>query len=93
MVKRWTLNPEMSVRPRQGKHKKEKMKIQFDSDHDNATNSQVFIAITGTPDIIKRELEKILKDIKESRKPIQGIRCSIEGTSEIITPIYNGKKY
>jgi len=66
----------------------------FDRTHNDPTNCQLILAVTGTKNDIKKSLIKILKDLEEN-KPIQGIyiNSSSSSTTEIVTPIWNGKKY
>lgn len=69
------------------------MTVTFNSDHDNPQDSQVLIALTGSPQYIIEKLEKIIKDCKEYGKPIQGQIWSSDGNSHIITPVWNKQEY
>lgn len=63
------------------------------SDHQNPKDSQVFIAITGTPEGIYEQLKNIVSDIEKYKKPMQGIRICHNNTAEIITPVYRSIEY
>lgn len=66
---------------------------QFPEDHNNPDDSQVIIAITGTPLYIKEKLIEALEQVNTYGKPIQGTELSFGGTKTTITPVWNKKPY
>lgn len=70
------------------------MNIQFSQEQENPKDSQLIIAISGSPEYIKERLQFLLKDCDSSYgKPTQGITCHGNGITDVITPIWKGKKY
>lgn len=71
------------------------MKIEFNAyEHDNPKDSQLIVAITGTPEYIKERLGSLLLECESSYgKPKQGIITHGKGSIDIITPIWKGQKY
>lgn len=63
------------------------------SEHKTPSDSQVLIALTGSPLGIKQELEQILRNIETYGKPMQGIISSSECVREVITPVWNKTDY
>lgn len=66
---------------------------QFPSDHDNPTDSQVIVAITGTPAYIRSKLEDMLKQTDQYGKPIQGTEIGCGGDRTVVTPLWKGERY
>lgn len=62
-------------------------------EHNNPTDSQVLIALTGNPKMIRAELECIIRNIDVYNKPLQGIISSSGCVREVITPVWEGKTY
>ena len=70
------------------------MTVEFCKDHEDPKDSQVLIALTGTPDYIARELLKLAEECSDSYgKPRQGMNWSAEGSRQVITEVWNGQKY
>lgn len=69
------------------------MKIELPNDHENPTDSQVIIAITGTPIAIADRLATIMDQLLEHPKPIQGTTIAYNAASTIITPVWKGKPF
>ena len=68
------------------------MNVSFPNDHENPENSQLLLAITGTPEAIINRLEEILAECKGFyKKPIQGTSSQFHCTSSIIRPIWDKK--
>lgn len=71
-----------------------KVTINFDSSHFGPQDSQVFIALTGTPVFIKEQLSKIfMESVGNYGKPIQGIAYYGKGVRQVITPVWEKTKY
>lgn len=71
------------------------MDITFNAyEHDECNDSQLILAISGSPEAIKEKLQRIITEMDSSYgKPCQGIMTYFKGTSEVITPIWKGEKY
>lgn len=69
------------------------MNITLDSNFDHTSDSMLILAIEGTPDQIHNKLSEILFNMMHGEKPRQGIFLTSETTTQIITPVWNGKKY
>lgn len=70
------------------------MKHEFPSDHDNPTNSQLLLAVTGTPKYIREKLEQLLNQMNDPYgKPRQGTEIGYDGYCSVITPVWKGEKY
>jgi hypothetical protein len=70
------------------------MTTTFPSDFDNPKDSQLIVAIQGTPSEIKRHLKSMIDAIdSDYGKPAQGVIYRDYSTIDIRTPIWNGKKY
>lgn len=69
------------------------MTVTFNSDHNDPQDSQVIIALTGSPRYILETLEAIIDNCKRYGKPIQGQEWSSDGKSHIITPVWNKEQY
>lgn len=69
------------------------MKINFPDDHNDPVDSQVIIAITGTPDKIAEKLTDILTQYKSYGKPIQGTTIGYKCTATVITPFWDKREY
>ena len=62
--------------------------------HQNPTDCQVLLALTGTKEAIIDELELILRQIQDTYgKPYQGITFRAGITAEVITPVWRSKQY
>lgn len=67
---------------------------QFPSDHDNPTDSQLLLAVTGTPKYIREKLQQLLNQMDDAYgKPRQGTELGYGGDCTIITPLWKGDKY
>jgi hypothetical protein len=56
----------------------------------NLKLSQLAVCITGTPEYILDKLKKMVSEIEERGKPLQGQIVTREGfSSEVITPVWN----
>lgn len=77
--------------------KSHNMQVTFSTDHDDPKDSQVLIALTGSPQYIAEKLMELAKQADPNsvyKKPIQGMVWSAGGQSQVITPVYHGgKKY
>ena len=62
-------------------------------EHNEPTDSQVLIALTGTPEAIDRQLCRIVDDIRRHGKPMQGIVQTHDCVREVITPMWDKKKF
>lgn len=70
------------------------MLVKLDEDHKDPKQSQVIIAITGEKKAIKEMLLKITEEIDAPYgKPIQGIISKYGAIVQVITPVWEGKKY
>jgi hypothetical protein len=71
------------------------MNIEFDTpDHANPTECQLIVAITGTKRHIQEQLQRLLMECNDSYgKPRQGIISMGSGSIQIITPIWEGKRF
>lgn len=70
------------------------MQFEFNDLHDNANDSQLIVAITGTPEYIIGRLQRMLDECKERYgKPIQGHTIGDGGNLSVTTPIWKGKTY
>lgn len=64
---------------------------EFDAQKDAC---KVIIAITGTHAAIKRRLQEIIKQMDAPYgKPVQGTTLASDDRTEVITPVWDGKKY
>lgn len=72
-------------------------KITFDNNFhtpNDKENCQLFIGLTGTKEFIVKKLQLTLEEINSSYgKPCQGVYLEPDGTKEIITPIWGGRKF
>lgn len=55
-------------------------------------NSLLIIAIKGDPQTIREALLEITGGLPE-QKPVQGVYRRVNDTTQIITPVWDGKKY
>ena len=71
------------------------MDFKFCSDHDNPTDSQVIICLTGTAAYIREKLDRLSDEANNPKygKPIQGQSLWAEGKAEVHTPVWEGIKY
>lgn len=69
------------------------MNVNFSDDHLNPQDSQLIVAITGSPEYIKNELNRLLEDITIYNKPLQGGRVQYGGVVHVLTPIWNKEEY
>jgi len=70
------------------------MNVTFDSNHDNPVDSQLLIAITGSPERIRERLVQIIRDIDSIYgKPAQCTTLGYGVTVSVTTPIWDGLKY
>lgn len=70
------------------------MNISFNSDHEKPKDSQLLVAITGTPEYIKEQLQNLISQCGDSYgKPRQGQISSFGGYTHIITPVWKGQEY
>lgn len=67
------------------------MTIELDRAFDNTGNSLLIIAIEGSPESIERTMMELARGLPE--KPIQGVYIRANDTTQVITPVWNGKKY
>lgn len=68
------------------------MTIELAPEFDNPKDCLVIIALMGSEDEIEKQLVKILQDHR-SLKPCQGITIGNDYVTQVITPVWNGKKY
>lgn len=68
------------------------MQINIADDFTNPTDSLAVIVLKGTPESIRKQLQYIMYDT-EKQKPIQGITIGADYVTQVITPVWNGKKY
>ena len=66
------------------------MKVEFADDFKDKEN-QLYIAVSGTPEDIKKRLLNVIKDIDIYSKPIQGIYVGSDSTINVITSKWNTK--
>lgn len=65
-----------------------------DFNHNNPKDCQLLMALTGEKEGIRQQLKKIIDEFDDSYgKPKQGITINYNVTTEIITPIWEGKNY
>ncbi len=69
------------------------MTTKFPSDHENPSDSQLIITLTGNAEQIKESLKAILNEISVYGKPCQGTSLGFRCTKSVITPVWNGKIY
>ena len=70
------------------------MTITFSSYHDNPTDSQLIICMTGDKNEMIDKLKSIIAEIQSDYgKPCQNVTCSYNLTTSIITPIWEGKQF
>lgn len=70
------------------------MNISFTSEHENPKDSQLLVAITGTPEYIKEQLQNLIEQCNGSYgKPRQGRISGCGGYINIITPVWKGQEY
>lgn len=62
------------------------------ADEFKQADSLLIVALSGTPQEIRTQLERLCIDMKRN-KPGQGISIGADYTTQIITPVWNGKKY
>lgn len=68
--------------------------VEFDWVHNDPTDCQVFLALTGSKKAIIENLEKLIKECKDSYgKPIQGSHIHNNCKVDVSTPIWEGKSY
>lgn len=68
------------------------MTIQLDSKFDKAEDSLLIVAVSGSRREIAAQVWGIYQDLANGCKPGQGIAIGAEYTTQIITPVWNGKK-
>lgn len=68
------------------------MNVQFDERFATGEN-KVFIALTGDPQEIADKLRRMATDIERKGKPIQENSTSFKHECQIITPMWNGRRY
>ncbi len=69
------------------------MTVEFDSHHENPTDSQLLVALTGSPAFIKEALWDLASEISSNYgKPVQG-RVGGDGEKHVITPVWKGREY
>lgn len=70
------------------------MQFEFNDLHDFPTDSQLIVAITGTPEYIRGRLRHLLQEFDgRYGKPIQGHTMGDGGNISVTTPIWKGKYY
>lgn len=69
------------------------MQITLDSNFDKAAHSVLIVAIEGTPDEIKKQLQSVLTQMELFKRPGQGVAAAGDYTTQIITPVWNRMKY
>ncbi len=62
-------------------------------EHNEPKDSQLIVALTGSPEFIKTQLEEMVKQFDQYKKPMQGIVSSYGGTKEVITKVWKGQDY
>jgi hypothetical protein len=68
--------------------------IEFDRCHNNPTDCQLLVAITGKREAIIQALKKLIDECESSyRKPYQGTTLCYEHNISVATPIWEGKPY
>lgn len=71
-----------------------KTTVQFDADSANGNYCVLHFSMSGTKQAIYTKLLDMAEQIHaDYGKPIQGIVSAFEGTSHVITPVWNGKEY
>jgi len=68
------------------------MTIQLDPKFSDVTDSTLIIAITGSPDVIKQQLQSLIIQMELYKKPAQGVAIGADYTTQIITPVWEGRK-
>ena len=68
------------------------MQIELAPEFDNPTDCQLIFAIQGSRKHIIQHLKYLLA-AAEVDKPAQGISTSADYVTQVITPVWNGKKY
>lgn len=69
------------------------MNVKFTDHHKNPKDCQVLIALTGHPNEILKELERLTKEMAKHGKPIQCNTAKYRLESQVITPVWNGKEF
>ncbi len=70
-----------------------KTALTFHEDHDNPKDCQLILAVTGNRKFIEKSLKEIVGRMAIGDKPTQGSFYHTAGTIDVITPVWNGKKY
>lgn len=68
------------------------MQIELAPEFENPKDCQAIIAIQGSRKEIIKHLKYLLA-AAELEKPIQGIFLHADSQTQVITPVWNGKKY
>jgi hypothetical protein len=68
------------------------MQITISNEHLSPDDCQLITAITGTKEFIIERLEQLLKEAKQI-KPVQGVLVYSDGSADVITPVWGGKRY
>lgn len=78
------------------------MTVELPSDHDNPSDSQLVVCLTGTPAYIEAQLKSLLFDMRSAaylghvhqyKRPAQGTRIHFNGKETIVTPSWEGEKF
>ena len=68
--------------------------IEFDWTHNNPKDCQLFLALTGNREGIIEQLKNLIKECESSYgKPCQGRHGYFNCSVDVITPLWDGKKY
>ena len=70
------------------------MEYKFNDDHNDPKDSQVIIALTGSAEYIREQLQVLITECtRGNKKPIQGQYWSADGSRQVTTPIWNKEKW
>lgn len=69
------------------------MKIEIGREFLKPVENQIIIALQGDSLRLAQELHAMAYEIESGLKPTQGIRLFADVTIQVITPVWNGKKY
>ena len=68
--------------------------ITFSSSHTEPGDCQLIVAMTGSKEFIKERLKQLLEECNDSYgKCRQGIASCHNGTIDVITEVWDGKRY
>ena len=70
------------------------MTHKFNKDHDNPQDSQLIVALTGSPAFIKEYLQQMIKEVDAVYgKPMQGRISRWNGYADVVTPMWKKTAY